>query len=930
MHAHRIPVKQFSLVLVVVLIAFCIGGCSKKGGKSSYDYFSQAQQYYQNGQRQAAIIELKNALQEDPNNGEARYLYAVVHNDLGEGAEAEIELHKALKLGVNKAKVDAALGRAYLLQKKYQKILDEVNPTEHMKGEQVSEIYTVRGDAYLGLGKEVEAKSSFDQAIKLSPDSAGGYLGLARLAEAHQDLKEALRQTEVALSKSPKNALGWLMKANLLRMQHKNEEAKAAYQHILKIDKGNMPAHLGLATMALTAGSLDEATSELDAARKVAPKSLEVKYTQALLSFREGKYADARDSLQDVMRIIPNYMPGVLLSGAVSYQLGSYEQAHQYLTTFLGQFPENAYATNLLAATDLQLKQPEKALQNLGPLLAKEPRNPQVLALAGEAYLQSKNYSRATSYLERAASLDSKNAALQTQLGFSHLVSGDTRQAIADLESAAAIDPHQSKANALLVLTHMHNGEYQKALAAAQAWEKKNPDNPVVYNLEGSAYVGQKEFAKARKHFEKALEIEPKYFPAVANLAQLDMHDKKPQEARKRLKEYLKTDKANLSAMVALANVAAATGHKNETEEWLNKAVQAHPSVIQVQRVLVNYYLRGKEFQKALSAAQAAQNANADDPDVLDMLASTQVSVGMSRKAIDSYKRLTQLVPNSPIVRLKLADAYMGVNEMAAARKSINEALKINPNYIGAEIKLISLNLKDKKYVEAMNIANHVQKQFPQDSIGQALAGDILSAQHQYALAVKHYRQAFDIQKNGLLAVKLHQALVLSGDEKGADRMLLQWLDKKPNDNVTRTYLADYYLKTGKNVDAIKQYQILVNKVPGNVMILNNLAWLYQQQRDPRALDIAEKAYRLNPNSVVVMDTLGWILTDRGDTHRAVDLLKKASTSVPQALQIRYHYAVALAKSGNAEEARKELKQIVDSGRDFPDLRAAKALLSKL
>ena len=41
---------------------------------------------------------------------------------------------------------------------------------------------------------------------------------------------------------------------------------------------------------------------------------------------------------------------------------------------------------------------------------------------------------------------------------------------------------------------------------------------------------------------------------------------------------------------------------------------------------------------------------------------------------------------------------------------------------------------------------------------------------------------------------------------------------------------------------------------------LNNLATAYQQEKNPLALEYAEKAYKLAPDSPAVLDTLGWIL----------------------------------------------------------------------
>ena len=88
-------------------------------------------------------------------------------------------------------------------------------------------------------------------------------------------------------------------------------------------------------------------------------------------------------------------------------------------------------------------------------------------------------------------------------------------------------------------------------------------------------------------------------------------------------------------------------------------------------------------------------------------------------------------------------------------------------------------------------------------------------------------------------------------------------------------------------------------KQPDNVLVLNNLAWAYQQVKDPRALETAERAYKLKPDNAAVADTLGWMLVEQGNTTRGLELLQKAVAAAPKALEIRYHLAQAWVKSGD-------------------------------
>jgi putative PEP-CTERM system TPR-repeat lipoprotein len=229
-----------------------------------------------------------------------------------------------------------------------------------------------------------------------------------------------------------------------------------------------------------------------------------------------------------------------------------------------------------------------------------------------------------------------------------------------------------------------------------------------------------------------------------------------------------------------------------------------------------------------------------------------------------------------------------------------------------------------------LKIAQQIQKQYPAAAEGAMLQGNILMAEKQFAPALKAYEKAWQIKKSGLLAVKMHQALNAGGNTKEADARLLQWLKDQPSDVAARDYLAASYAQAGRNKQAIEQYELALASDPKNVRALNDLAWLYQQEKDPRALATAEQAYQVKGDNPQIMDTLGWILVEQGNTTRGLPLLQKAAEKAPASTEIRYHLAIAFAKSGDNARARKELADLLANDKKFPRRQEAQALLRQL
>jgi len=125
-------------------------------------------------------------------------------------------------------------------------------------------------------------------------------------------------------------------------------------------------------------------------------------------------------------------------------------------------------------------------------------------------------------------------------------------------------------------------------------------------------------------------------------------------------------------------------------------------------------------------------------------------------------------------------------------------------------------------------------------------------------------------------------------------------------------------------------FEDVLKREPGNPVALNNLAWTYQQEKDPRALATAQLALKASNNSPAVMDTVGWMMVEQGDTKGGLPLLQKAASLAPNALEIRYHLAVAMNKSGDKAGARKELTEVLSQNKPFGQIDDARALLKTL
>jgi tetratricopeptide (TPR) repeat protein len=95
-------------------------------------------------------------------------------------------------------------------------------------------------------------------------------------------------------------------------------------------------------------------------------------------------------------------------------------------------------------------------------------------------------------------------------------------------------------------------------------------------------------------------------------------------------------------------------------------------------------------------------------------------------------------------------------------------------------------------------------------------------------------------------------------------------------------------------------------------------------------MQLAERAYKLNPESGEVLDTLGWLLVRQGDIAGGLPYLRRAAERHHDHPDIQFHLAYALSKHGDGPAARDLLKKILAENQAFASHKEAIALLGEL
>jgi len=107
--------------------------------------------------------------------------------------------------------------------------------------------------------------------------------------------------------------------------------------------------------------------------------------------------------------------------------------------------------------------------------------------------------------------------------------------------------------------------------------------------------------------------------------------------------------------LLGLATTAYAFGRSSSS--WDSSGSQAKPSVsLYDQGMEAN---KGGDYQKAKELFEQALSKDRTNPDIFNMLAHTQLKLGMIDESLESYKKALKLRPKFPEAREYLGEAYI-------------------------------------------------------------------------------------------------------------------------------------------------------------------------------------------------------------------------------------------------------------------------------
>jgi putative PEP-CTERM system TPR-repeat lipoprotein len=916
-----------TIAAVAIASLFLVSGCDQKTSPKAA--LEAAQAAVAKGDYPAASIHLKNVLAAQPEDADSRISLGKVYLGMGEFGSAESDLRKSLELGGDKKVAVPLLLESLLMQNQFQKVVDDSTKYKSTDEGLQAQILAFSGRANFQLKQIDKARDEFNGSLKLAPSNPSARVGLiaVRLVD-EKDLSASKAEIAKILSEHPTSQEAWAMSGFLSRFEGNNEQAKVALIKSVELKRFDFEQRAALIRCLVDLREFTEANDQIQTLSQIAPKNFLSGYLAGLVAHRQGNYRLAREYLQRVVSAVPGYTPALQLAAETAIENREFATAEKHAKALIERNPKDQNAYRLLAASYLAQNFPEKALAVLQPLLQEKDNSPLILATAGEALLKTGDVKKGLDYLDAASAKSGGAYGLGVMAASARISSGDEATGLQQLEQAA-VKSKSSQTDLNIAQVLVNAKKYDKAYEFVAKFIQAQPKDPAGRHALAVIALAQGKESEAASRLAESLTLNASFQPSLDMITMLDLKVGKIDVATKRFSDLLVKEPKNTSVLLALAGLSAKVpGGEPAALAYFKQARESDPGSAQVPIIEAQYFVQTGQPDKAVTLLEQIAPNFANDLDTGNALASAYEAAGEVGKAVQLLEKQLETNSLSASLHYRIGALRLKLQDKNGATASFQRAAQMQPNALEPKAALASLMFADGKRSEAIGAAQALKVFAPKNPLGAILLGDFLTADGKKSEALTQYKEAYSLQKSTVAATKIYQSLQANGNVADASQFLRTHWQAFPTDLAFMLDTSEWLLEKKEWKEAVAVLNQVLKISKDNTQALNNAAIAMHQLKEPRAVELAQRAYQLEPNSFAIQDTFGYILLEQNKLEQALPILKAAAEKAPRNPEVRLHYGQALAKKGDGAGAKEQAKQALQNN-PSPDVKAAAEVLLK-
>ena len=476
-------------------------------------------------------------------------------------------------------------------------------------------------------------------------------------------------------------------------------------------------------------------------------------------------------------------------------------------------------------------------------------------------------------------------------------------------QAPSSAPTNYSRAEALV-----RQGNFNEAITILRPLLASEPRNLKALNLLGIALTQKGELPAANREFSRALELDPKFYPALENLAANEFTLKDYSASEKHFLEALKSAPDDPAVNSFLGKITFKRGDYARATQYLRKSEPLFPQEPALAVALVQSELETGEdasalkhvsqirtestplhaqFQLALALARHEHYAEAipyfetvqkQYPDSYDAgfnLAVCYVETKQFSQAIDLLSACKSRGHKTAELDNLLAESYHGTGQLQPEIDALREATQLAPEDENNYIDLAALCIDHDGFdlaLEVLNVGLHYRPQSDRLIFQRGIAH---AMKNEFDLADKDFQLASQLAPDKNLSyVGLGVSYMQTGNVAAAIRTLRERVKEKPADATLQYLLGKALIRSGASpgdaqyAEARGALETSVKLSPEFVPSLVELAKMdLLENRVDEAVPVLEKARALDPQDNAALSQLAVAYRRQGKPDKAKEAL---------------------------------------------------------
>jgi tetratricopeptide (TPR) repeat protein len=769
-------------------------------------------------------------------------------------------------------------------------------------------------------------------AIEYNTDSADGLTYLGRLHLAKGNFEEAAQALKGALEKQPTNSKTLLVLGEAYLSLQRFSEAKSAFERAAEINPKDGLAWKGQALIAYREGDDARLAPLIEQCQKLIPSDSWVREQATVLREMDEPQVGI-ERREKILEQNPDDLRNLVRLATLYQKTDQNDKAEELYHRALAEHPTDralAWAAARFFSDTGRADDGLTILQKLVQSIDDTPAKAEAQLLVGAFFADRQDLARADAAYLAAADIQ-PTLDVTVRLGTHYFQTDRVRQAVEWLEKAIAIadregSPQAARVRRMEIECYLNLRQKDEAKRHYEEYDKQYPDDVDGLRLRAEVELLYGQPDQAIATITRYLEQRPADPRMLYRRAQVFGSLEQWRRACADLEQIRAIDPTGLNYLprILLSMGYDRTDRTVLAETELKAVLEQDPDADTVASELVRFYEKHERYLDAEKIVVARLARQPDSAPWLRVAGDIAAKLQDSDKALKLYRQAAQSGNYLPRFVAPYLDAHIqfktfdeGIsfyeNELPADRRS--------PIVIYRYAHLLAqagkTDLAVRNYLLAVDLAGIGSMRF----LGEVTSDAVAALGRDGAL--KLFQAEPDDERLKRPAKQLTAALLDGlGRSEESVTAVNSLIETTQDDREQASLLverAGLMAKLSNLEKAREDYEQALNLNPNDVVALNNLAYLLTdklgapQQALPYALKAAE-----NDSSTEILDTLGWVYVKLGRYGDAISELTRAVQQNPDYIPGLVHLGEAHRRGGNFTNAENVLTSalgLLNSGR---------------